>query len=159
MADDGSGGPIMTSPLQGFARPVARDETVPGSRRQFAESSSAIDGISRSATITITMSHLFALQPTLPIARGPGLRDKSKRSVRCSKQQLLDPAMSPRLCVKSTPAKYVHVAFRVVNKEDEDAYQWLIQMLDELREEAGACRPSVAITDFERALKNALSNV
>ena len=32
-------------------------------------------------------------------------------------------------------------------------------MLDEFCEEAGACRPSVAITDFERAFKNALSNV
>lgn len=52
-----------------------------------------------------------------------------------------------------------NVAFGVVNKEDEDAYQWLIQMLDELREDAGACRRSVTITDFERALKNALSNV
>jgi hypothetical protein len=52
-----------------------------------------------------------------------------------------------------------NVAFGVANKEDEDAYQWLIQMLDELREEAGARRPIVTITDFERALKTALSNV
>ena len=102
-----SAAPIMTPPLQGFARPVARDKTAPGSQRQFGEASSATDGFSRSATITITMSYLFTLLPNLPIARRPELRSRSKRSARCSRQRLLDPAISPRLYVKSTPAKYI----------------------------------------------------
>lgn len=52
-----------------------------------------------------------------------------------------------------------NVAFAIVNKEDEEAYTWLAERLENLRVAIGAQRPTVAITDFEKALKNALATV
>lgn len=52
-----------------------------------------------------------------------------------------------------------NVAFAIVNKEDEEAYTWLIEHLEKLRVAVGAQLPTVAITDFEKALKNALATV
>jgi hypothetical protein len=52
-----------------------------------------------------------------------------------------------------------NVAFAFLNKEDEEAYTWAIERLDDLRREIQAPEPHVIITDFEKALKNALESV
>lgn len=52
-----------------------------------------------------------------------------------------------------------NIAFGVINKEDEPAYTWALERLEDLRTKIGADRPYVVVTDFEKVLKSALNNV
>lgn len=52
-----------------------------------------------------------------------------------------------------------NIAFGVINKEDEPAYTWAVERLEDLRTKIGADYPYVVVTDSEKALKNALDNV
>ena len=52
-----------------------------------------------------------------------------------------------------------NIGFALVSREDEDAYRFAVSALDTARSLAGIPTPYTIITDFEIALKNALSTV
>ena len=54
--------------------------------------------------------------------------------------------------------KVMNFAFRLINSELEEAYDWLCAALDSFREQIGVAAPRGIVTDKETGLKNALLN-
>ena len=52
-----------------------------------------------------------------------------------------------------------NIAFGVSSSEKEESYHWMLASLDEIRREFQIPAPEVVITDFEKALKNALTTI
>ncbi|KAM4067889.1 MULE transposase [Hirsutella rhossiliensis] len=55
--------------------------------------------------------------------------------------------------------KSYSVAFGIASKEDEGAFNWILSHLYDTGRRASIPAPGVVITDFDKALKNALSSV
>ena len=63
------------------------------------------------------------------------------------------------ICGISNISMTFNIAFALISKEDEEAYLWALERLDDLAKELAIKRPHVLVTDFDRALKNSAERV
>lgn len=60
---------------------------------------------------------------------------------------------------KNHLGKSVSCAFGLIDNEREEGFNWHLDKVNEYREEIGAQRPTVTITDFEKAMRSAITRV
>ncbi len=61
-----------------------------------------------------------------------------------------------QVTVITNVSSIANIGFGIVDNEREEAFYWLVQQLDGIRHRLRIPAPDVVITDFEKALKNAL---